>query len=132
MLRNNWSYRRGDIYLADLGEHRGPIRGGTRPVTNIQNNSGSFSGPPLIVVPLTTELKKLKQPTHYVLNKQHGLNEPSMSVAEQIVTINKGQIIKYLGRTSQKHMQRIDESIRASLHLDPEDPFPIPECVEFP
>ena len=103
MLRNNWSYRRGDIYLADLGEHRGHIQGGIRPVINIQNNSGSFFGPTLIVVPLTTELKKLKQPTHYVLNKQHGLNEPSMSVAEQIVTINKGQIIKYLGRTSQKH-----------------------------
>lgn len=132
MLRSDWSYRRGDIYLADLGEHRGHIQGGIRPVINIQNNSGSFFGPTLIVVPLTTELKKLKQPTHYVLNKQHGLNEPSMSEAEQIVTINKGQIIKYLGRTSRKHMQRIDDCIRASLHLDPEDPLPIAECTEFP
>ena len=37
-----------------------------------------------------------------------------------------------LGRTSQKHMERIDDSIRVSLHLDPEDPIPIPESVEFP
>lgn len=31
-----------------------------------------------------------------------------------------------------KHMERIDDSIRVSLHLNPEDVLPIPECVEFP
>ena len=91
MLRKDWNYRRGDIYLADLGEHRGNIQGGVRPGINIQNNSGNFFGPTLIVVPLTTELKKLGQPTHCVLEKQHGLNETSMSEAEQIVTINNDQ-----------------------------------------
>ena len=111
MLRKDWNYRRGDIYLADLGEHRGNIQGGVRPVINIQNNSGNFFGPTLIVVPLTTELKKLGQPTHCVLKKQRGLDETSMSEAEQIVTINKCQVIKYRGRTSQKHMERIDDSI---------------------
>ncbi|MDO5411638.1 MAG: type II toxin-antitoxin system PemK/MazF family toxin, partial [Lachnospiraceae bacterium] len=46
-----------------------------RPVINIQNNTGSFFSPTLIVIPLTTELKKLNQPTHYILNHQNGLNE---------------------------------------------------------
>ena len=44
MLRKDWNYRRGDIYLADLGAHRGNIQGGVRPVINIQNNSGNFFG----------------------------------------------------------------------------------------
>jgi len=132
MLKKDWNYRRGDIYLVDLGEHRGNIQGGVRPVINIQNNSGNFFGPTLIVVPLTTELKKLGQPTHYVIEKQRGLNGTSMSEAEQIVTINKCQVLKYLGRTSKRHMERIDDSIRVSLHLNPEDVLPIPECVEFP
>lgn len=132
MLKKDWNYRRGDIYLVDLGEHRGSIQGGVRPVINIQNNSGNFFGPTLIVVPLTTELKKLEQPTHYVLQKQRGLDKASMSEAEQIVTINKCQVMKYLGRASSKHMTHIDDSIRVSLHLDPEDALPIPECVEFP
>ena len=132
MLKKDWNYRRGDIYLVDLGEHRGNIQGGVRPVINIQNNSGNFFGPTLIVVPLTTELKKLGQPTHYVIEKQRGLNETSMSEAEQIVTINKCQVLKYLGRTIKRHMERIDDSIRVSLHLNPEDVLPIPECVEFP
>ena len=55
-----------------------------------------------------------------------------MSEAEQIVTINKCQVLQYLGRTSKRHMERIDDSIRVSLHLNPEDVLPIPECVEFP
>ena len=78
MLKKDWNYRRGDIYLVDLGEHRGNIQGKVRPVINIQNNSGNFFGPTLIVVPLTTELKKLEQPTHYVLQKQRGLDKTSM------------------------------------------------------
>jgi len=108
MLKKDWNYRRGDIYLVDLGEYRGNIQGGVRPVVNIQNNSGNFFGPTLIVVPLTTELKKLEQPTHYVLQKQRGLDKTSMSEAEQIVTINKCQVMKYLGRASSKHMTHID------------------------
>ena len=31
-----------------------------------------------------------------------------------------------------KDMERIDDNIRVSLHLNPEDVLPIPECVEFP
>lgn len=131
MLRKNWNYHRGDIYLADLGDHVGSIQGGIRPVINIQNNSGNFFGPTLIVVPLTTELKKLNMPTHYVLKKQYGLKEVSMSEAEQVTTINKSQIIKYLGRTSRRHMEHIDDCLRVSMHLNPEDPLPY-ECVEFP
>ena len=76
------------VLSAIYGEHRGNIQGSVRPVINIQNNSGNFFGPTLIVVPLTTKLKKLEQPTHCVLKKQRGLNETSMSEAEQIVTIN--------------------------------------------
>lgn len=55
---------------------------------NIQNNTGSFFGPTLIVIPLTTELKKLNQPTHYMLKEQCGLEQISMSESEQPVTIN--------------------------------------------
>ena len=54
------SGKRGDIYLADLGTPAGSVHGGVRPVINIQNNTGSFFGPTLIVIPLTTELKKQK------------------------------------------------------------------------
>lgn len=120
MLKKNWIYKRGNIYLADLGTPAGSVQGGVRPVINIQNNTGSFFGPTLIVIPLTTELKKLNQPTHYVLQKQRGLEQISMSESGQPVTINKTQVIKYLGKTDQAHMRKIDDCLRISLHLNPE------------
>lgn len=54
----SWNYRRGDIYLADLGAHTGHIQGGARPVVVIQNDYGNRFSSTLIVVPLTTEIKK--------------------------------------------------------------------------
>lgn len=120
MPKKNWIYKRGDIYLADLGTPAGSVQGGVRPMINIQNNTGSFFGPTLIVIPLTTELKKLNQPTHYVLQKQRGLEQISMSESEQPVTSNKTQVIKYLGKIDQAHMRKIDDCLRISLHLNSE------------
>lgn len=61
------------------------------------------------MIPLTTELKKLNQPTHCVLQKQRGLEQISMSESEHPVTINKTQVIKYLGKTDLAHMRKIDD-----------------------
>lgn len=58
-------YRRGDIYLVDLGSHYGSEQGGCRPVLLIQNNVGNYYGPTLIVAPITSRFaKKANQPTH--------------------------------------------------------------------
>lgn len=41
-MKENWTYRRGDIYLADLNPYIGSEQGGTRPVLLLQNNTGNF------------------------------------------------------------------------------------------
>ena len=41
-MNENWNYRRGDIYLADLNPFVGSEQGGTRPVLLLQNNAGNF------------------------------------------------------------------------------------------
>ena len=64
MLRDNWNYRRGDVYLIDLPEPVNHIQGGLRPCINIQNEMGNRYSPNLLVYPLTTQLKKLGQKTH--------------------------------------------------------------------
>lgn len=65
-LRLGWFFRRGDIYLANLNPFTGSEQGGTRPVLVLQNNDGNFYCPTLIVAPMTTQIKKLNQPTHYI------------------------------------------------------------------
>ena len=66
-LRPGWFFRRGDIYLANLNPFTGSEQGGTRPVLVLQNNDGNFYCPTLIVAPMTTQIKKLNQPTHYLI-----------------------------------------------------------------
>ena len=53
-MNENWDYLRGDVYLADLGQHYGSEQGGKRPVLLIQNNVGNRYGPTLIVAPITS------------------------------------------------------------------------------
>ena len=54
-LREDWVFHRGDLYIADLGSGTVSIcgthvQGGVRPVVLLQNNTGNFFSPTLIVV----------------------------------------------------------------------------------
>lgn len=127
MLRDDWIFRRGDIYLADLNPFFGSEQGGTRPVLVLQNNTGNFYCPTLIVAPMTSQSnKKRNQPTHYHLDHVHGLNEPSVALLEQITTIDKRRVIKYIGKLSREQLDTLNDFIEISLGLY------IPEDVEAP
>lgn len=126
MLRNNWIYKRGDIYLANLNPFKGSEQGGTRPVVVLQNNDGNFYCPTLIIAPITSQLKKINQPTHCCFESIRGLPEPSMVSLEQIRTIDKCRIERYLGKLTREQMKEVEEAMEESLGID------IPYCVEAP
>jgi len=130
-MRKNWRYKRGDIYMANLNPFKGSEQGGIRPVVVIQNNAGNFFGDTLNILPLTSELKKVHQPTHYVLKYTKGLAVTSMVEAEQPKTITKARIERYLGKVDPRDMRCIDDCIRKSFGLDEESALP-GECIEFP
>ena len=125
-MRDDWSYRRGDIYLADLNPFYGFEQGGVRPVLVLQNNVGNYFCPTLIVAPLTSQIKKPNQPTHFLLENVRGLEKPAMVIAEQIRTIDKRRIRKYLGRLDRQTMEALAECLEVSLGLY------IPEEMEAP
>ena len=128
-MREDWYYHRGDLYIADLGPYNGSVQGGTRPVLVLQNNAGNYFCPTLIVTPLTTHTwKKPNQPTHYMLEDVRGLDSASIVLTEQIITIDKRQVKKYLGKISREQMEGVSEAVRISLGDDRE----IPEEVEAP
>ena len=69
MMKEDWVYRRGDIYFADLDPVVGSEQGGTRPVIVIQNDTGNKHSPTLIVATVTTRIrKKENMPTHLFLS----------------------------------------------------------------
>ena len=124
-MREDWIYRRGDVYLANLDPYIGSEQGGTRPVVVLQNNTGNFYCPTLIIAPITSR-KKRPQPTHYYAEHIYGLDVPSIVLLEQIKTIDKQRVKKYMGRMTRQQMDEIGEAIETSLGLY------IPEEMEAP
>ncbi|WP_409968010.1 type II toxin-antitoxin system PemK/MazF family toxin [Bengtsoniella intestinalis] len=127
MNQNDQSYRRGELYYADLGHFRGSEQSGVRPVLVLQNNIGNIYCPTLIVAPLTSKYnKKRNQPTHCELHHVSGLSERSTVMLEQIATIDKHRVSRYIGEISPEDMRNVEEAIYVSLGLT------IPYEVEAP
>ena len=109
-MKENWVYRRGDLYLANLGVPVGSKQGGVRPVVVLQNDVGNYYAPTITIAPLTSKIeKKRKQPTHFFLRKAKGLAKPSMVLAEQLDTCDKVCVIRYLGRVSKGQIRNGDD-----------------------
>ncbi len=105
-MHDDWEYRRGDVYLADLNPVVGAEIGGIRPVLVLQNDVGNHFGPTLIVAPMTSNIeKKPAQPTHYLLKHVRGLSRPSMVILEQLKTLDKSRIIRYMGRVDRRILE---------------------------
>ena len=115
----NWKFQRGDIFFTRFDNAIGSEQSGNRPAVVLQNDVGNFYSPTLIVATLTSKAaKKYTQPTHCLLENA-GLNMPSVVQAEQIFTIDKSRILKYLGHLAPEDMQRLDYALKNSLALNP-------------
>ena len=121
-------YHRGDVFLADLSTSVGSEQSGKRPVLCIQNDTGNFYAPTLIVAPITSKRFKKPLPTHYLLEETDFLTSPSIVLFEQIMTLDKRRVKNYLGKIGEEHMDPIGEAIRISLGLDE----PIPAEIDVP
>lgn len=89
-----------DIYYANLSKNTVQSeQGGIRPVIIIQNDIGNKYSPTVIVLPITSEIKKENLPTHCILHKtcKNGLGMDSMVLAEQIRVIDKSRLLDKIG-----------------------------------
>lgn len=117
MMKKDWTYRRGDIYYADLNPVCGSEQGGKRPVVVIQNDMGNTHAPTLIVATITTKADKRKFPTHYLVKENAAFAEPSTIMLEQLRTIDKNRVLGYLGKIPPKEMLNVDKALMLSLAL---------------
>lgn len=99
--------------------HIGSEQGGSRPVIVLQNDTGNRYSPTLIVATVTSRIaKKADQPTHVLIDQNPAFLRPSMVQAEQIFTIDKSRVQRFLGRLTQSEMYQIEEAISSSLNLN--------------
>ena len=111
--------KRGDIYFADLDPVVGSEQGGFRPVLIIQNDLGNRFSPTVIVVPLTSRMGKAPLRTHVpVQPPQGGVKKPSIILCEQVRTVEKSRLTRYLGTLPPEKMNLVDRAISAVFALE--------------
>lgn len=100
----------GDVFSVRL-EGKGSEQNGYRPCLILQNNLGNAYSPNVIVIPLTSHLKKVNQPTHVILPaKETGLDRDSMALCENPVSVSKERLGVYRTTIPHKHMAQIAEA----------------------
>lgn len=110
--------KRGDIYYADLSPVVGSEQGGIRPVLVVQNNVGNRHSPTVIIAVLTSKPKR-KLPTHINIKSGEGnIAMDSTVLLEQLRTIDKFRLQKYVGSVSQEVMDQVDRAMLISLGLN--------------
>ena len=109
--------KRGQIYYADLSPVIGSEQGGVRPVLIIQNDIGNKYSPTVIIAIITSRQTKANLPTHHWIDTYCGLKVKSMVECEQIRTIDKRRLEKYVGELDEIDMKFINKKIKISLGL---------------
>ena len=111
----------GDIYWIDLEEPVGSEPGFRHPHVVIQNNLFNRSRIDTVVVCLlTSNLRLAKAPGNVFLEKGEGnLAKQSVVNTSQIYTVDKSDLVEWIGALSEKRVRQILDGVR--LLTEPRD-----------
>lgn len=107
------SAKRGDIYYIRGAYGTGSEQRGERPAIIVSNDTGNTYAPVVEVVYLTTKRKTII-PTHVYINSAQ---RPSIALCEQVVTVCKSRLERYIGSVTVAEMRRIDRALSVSLGI---------------
>mgnify|MGYP004457316091 FL=1 len=116
-LKNNKQIKRGQVYYFNLEPGVGSEQSGRRPCLILQNNTSNKFSPVVVVAVLTTKLDKHKLPTHVLLGEQSKMPRKSVVLLEQIMTIDRKRIGRYVTTLSDEDMLKVDRALKISLAL---------------
>jgi len=110
---------RGEIWVAELQGGRGSEQNMKRPIVIMQNNMGNKFSPTVTICPLTSQQGKKWLPTHVKLFKTKCLSTLSIALAEQVTTISKERLIKFIGYVEKSEMFAIEDALMIQLGIAP-------------
>jgi mRNA interferase MazF len=109
---------RGDIYLAALDPVVGNEISKTRPVLVVSNNINNRYAGTVTVLPITSKKLNKMYPFELLLPKGTGnLPKDSKVKADQLRTLDKTRLVKYIGKLKNEHMNLLNEAIKIHLAL---------------
>ena len=88
-------------------------------MVGLQNDTGNKHSPTLIIATITSRGdQKLKLPTHVLLDQNPGLKVPSIVQLEQIFTLDKQRMQRFVGQASSEEIDRIEAALKISLAMN--------------
>jgi len=119
---------RGEIYFAELSPSLGSEQGGRRPVLIVQNDVGNQHSSTVIVAAITAKAKP-SLPTHLPVSRVPRLRKGSVVLLEQLRTIDKMRLERFVGRLGFVAMRFVDAALATSLAL-PEPEMVLTLCAQ--
>ena len=107
---------RGDLYYVSLDPVTGSEQGGLRPVLIVQSEKGNKTAPTVIVLPVTSQSKPVL-PTHVNLFGACGLTDGSIVLAEQLRTIDRSRLGRYIGSVNSLQLSVVDIAVLKALGI---------------
>jgi mRNA interferase MazF len=100
--------------MVNFNPGRGSEQKGVRPALIIQNDTGNQYAATTIIAAITSTIKKYPV-TVVVPRGKGGLKEESMINLAQILTIDKGRLIRKMGQIEKEKIVEVDDAIKISL-----------------
>ena len=111
--------RRGQVWVANLNPNRGREVGKVRPVVIVQGDwLGTAQSHTVVVLPLTSDVRREVEPLRVTIGARGGLREDSQVLVEQPRTLDRRRLGEGpLTELSNEEMARVEESLLAVLGM---------------
>ena len=111
--------RRGEIWVGNLNPNRGSEIGKIRPVLILQADFLTEQGAPTVVVlPLTTQVRKSKEPLHVTVPARDRLLQTCQVIPEQPRTLDRSRLADGpLTRLTPQELSAVEKSFKAVTGL---------------
>ncbi len=110
--------KRGEIYLTKFDPAFGVEIKKTRPALILQNNINNAQSPITIIAGITSQFGPTLYPTEVLIKRpEGGVAIDCVVLLNQIRSVDRKRLIKYIGRLEDETMNQVDEAIKISLGL---------------
>src|SRR5438552_17672911 len=104
--------------MADFGQPRGPEQAGVRPAIILQDDKLTQQYITVILIPLTTNLKRRTMPSTVLLKAgEAGLLKNSVALCHQVQVLGKARLSARLGILEPQRLQEIEDMLLFALGM---------------
>ncbi len=110
--------RRGEVWMVDFGPPSGPEQAGVRPGVVLQHDALTPAVSTVIVVPMTTNLARLKLPSVVrVPAGEGGLPKESAALCHQVQVRGKARLLSRLGELPAARLVQIEKCLLDAMGI---------------